>query len=431
MIPIGFTVDRGVRGLDTLAEVLAFLMKEALLVSAFEAVTPNAADRVTARRSRHSVVYSFAQGLEQATGLRFTAMRTPFLHHAVGGSSDVELSGYLSERPHYPPSDWLLDLFVRWEAHTEVRRNSGSSRQSDGDSYVLESARLQRAALHHAWKCGSLTTATDYVVDMVESGLCRDARGAARALTLLLWAIRDTDTPEDLVRRYFGGQVPATRNDWAHSPLTEPDRPARVSRSASAALTGLIQRPWLRLADARGASDIDGWFIALTRAVGVIQCTLYVLQWISDRIPLGARAVYGQLTELDADYAVLCAMLRLDGTVDMSRVVAHQRSQADVFRRKGDSTGDRYAHERMVVPRWLLEHNGELPPSWRYPGWRTATLLNPPQAVLAHLSPGRAVIVDPLDTDRWRVLARHFEQDGASWAAAMSEHTATAAENFR
>lgn len=430
MIPIGFAVDRGVRGLDTLAKVLAFLMKEAVLVSAFDAVTPNAPDSVTPRRSRHSVVHSFARGLEQAAGLRFTGVRTPFLHHAVGGSADVVLSGYLPEHPRYPPSDWLLDLFVRWEAHTEVRRNS-RSRPSGGDSYVLESARLQRAALHHAWKSGSLAAATDYIVDIVDSGLCRDARGAARALTMLLWAIRDTDTAEDLVRRYFDGQVPTTVSDWARLPFTEPDRPARISRAASAALTGLMQRPWSRLADARGAADIDEWFIALTRAVGSIQCTLCVLQWISDRLPIGARAVYGQLTELDADYAALCAMLRLHGTLDMPRWVAHQREQADGFRRKGDSTGDRFAHERMVVPRWLLEHDGELPQPWRYPGWRTATLLNPPKVVLARLPFEQAVIVDPCDPDRWRGLARQFEQDGAAWAAATAEHTATVAENFR
>lgn len=429
MIPVGFTVDRGVRGLDTLVEVLAFLIKEALFVSAFEAVTPNAADTVSARRARHSVVHYLARGLEQAAGLRFTGMRTPFLHHAAGGASDTELSGYLPEYPHYPPSEWLLDLFVRWEAHAEVRRNSGSSRQSDGNSYVLESARLQRAALHHAWKSGHLTAASVYVVDVVDSGLCRDARGAARALTMLLWAVRDTDTPEDLVRRYFDGHVPATMNDWAHLPFTEPARPARLSTASSAAVAGLIQRPWLRLEDARGASDIDEWFIALIRAMGAIQCTLYVLQWFSDRLPLGARAVYGQLTELDADYAGTCALLRLEGTLDMARFVAHQRDRADGYRRKGDNTGDRFAHERMVVPRWLLEHEGELPPPWRYPGWRTATLLKPPKAQPAHLPPTQAVVVDPLDPHCWRTLARQFEQDGASWAAAMAEHTATVAAN--
>ncbi|MGK8522543.1 hypothetical protein ACRS6B_13735 [Nocardia asteroides] len=429
MIPIGFTADRAVRGLDTLVEVLASLIGEALLVSAFEAVTPNATETVSARRARHGVVRYLAQGLEQAAGLRFTGMRTPFLHHAIGGASGTELSGYLSAYPHYPPSEWLLDLFVRWEAHVEVRRNSGSSRQSDGNSYVLESARLQRAALHHAWKSGRLTAASDYVIDVVDSGLCRDARGAARALTMLLWAMRDTDTPEDLVRRYFDGHVPATIDDWARLPFTEPDRPARLSTASSAALADLIARPWLRLADARGASGIDEWFIALIRSMGAIQCALYTLQWYSDRLPLGARAVYGQLTELDADYAVLCALLRLNGTLAMARFVAHQRDRADGYRRKGDSTGDRFAHERMVVPRWMLEHEGELPPPWQYPGWRTATLLQPPKARLAHLAPVHAVVVDPLDPHRWRTLARQLEEDDASWAAAMAEHMATIAAN--
>lgn len=426
MIPIGFTADRGVRGLDTLAGVLAFLMKEALFVSASEAVTPHAADSVSDWRARHSVVHDLARGLEQAVGLRFTGMRTPLLHHAIDSAPDAELSGYLAEHPRYPPSEWLVDLFVRWEAHREVCRNSASS---DGDSSVLESARLQRAALYHAWKSGSISAATEFVLDVVDGGLCRDARGAARALTMLLWAVRDDDTPEDLVRRYFDGHVPATVHDWTRLSFTEPDRPARFSAAASAALTDLLPRPWTRLADARGAADVDEWFIALIRAMGAIQCTLYVLQWVSDRLPLGARAVYGQLTELDADHGSTCALLRFHGTLDMPGFIARQRDQAAVYRRNGDTTGDRFANERMVLPRWLLEHEGELPAPWRHPGWRTATLLNPPKSALARLPPEHAVVVDPLAPQHWQALARQFGQDGATWAAAMAEHMSTAAAN--
>ncbi|WP_084958322.1 hypothetical protein [Thermoactinospora rubra] len=135
------------------------------------------------------------------------------------------------------------------------------------------------------------------------------------------------------------------------------------------------------------------------------------------------KAVCGQLAEIDADYHAVAAVLRLGGAPVMTSVLRGQRDRRETFRRAGDVCGDRFARERMLGPRHLLDHRGELPPPWRGPGRRTASLW-PRMGLPYGLPPHHALVVSPTDPGLWRDLARHLRDTGAARSAALADHMA-------
>ncbi|MGW7481752.1 hypothetical protein ACWGH8_24515 [Nonomuraea muscovyensis] len=429
MIPTAWRVRQAPAGAEVLVEVLAGLTKEALLAGACAATLGlhRFGVRFEDRRTRHAVLVRLAEGLEQTIGLRFDgSMDVPFLRFAREGEG--ELSGYLTRRSDYLPSAWATDLLVRWDVQetlTESWRASGDD--ADANSRVLESARLLRAALHHAARTGEPTSAVGYLVDVVTTGLCRDVRGAARAVTLLLWALAGADTAETLVRAFFGGRLPDSLHAWTTVPLTEPAS-AALPRRAGPTVRMLVERSFGLLDDARRTDGADPWFMALTRAASLIQCVTYVLRWVAPRLPLGLAPVYGQLCELDAHYSALVAGFRVARPPLMSGPVRHARTMAAAFHAAGDTTGDRFAREALLIPRALLDEHAPLTDAWREPGCHTATLLPRPPGLLDRLTPPQAVVADAADPARWRALAADLDAQGSTWAAQVSASMAGVAE---
>ncbi|MFG3442270.1 hypothetical protein ACGF0J_33945 [Nonomuraea sp. NPDC047897] len=421
MIPTAWRARQAPPGAELLVEVLAGLTKEALLASACDAVVGlhRFGVRFEQRRARHTVLVGLAGGLEKAIGLRFDpSMDVPFLRLARDG--DGELSGYLSRRSDYLPSAWATDLLARWDVQDTLRESwRASGDDPDANSRLLESARLLRAALHHAARTGEPTSAIEYIADVVSAGLCRDVTGAARAITLVLRAPAEAGTADALVRAFFGGRLPDTGRAWAAAPLTEPALSA-LPRRAAPVMSMLVERSYGLLDDARQSGGFDSWFMALTRAAGMIRCVTYVLRWATERMPLGLRAVYGQLAELDAHYSGTVAGLRVARPPIMRGVVAHMRHMAAMFRAGGDTTGDRFAREALLIPRPLLEEDAHLPEAWQGPGCHTAPILARPPGPLDRLTPCQAVVADAADPARWHALAAHLDARGATWAARMS-----------
>ncbi|MEV4800351.1 hypothetical protein AB0K18_10065 [Nonomuraea sp. NPDC049421] len=411
-------------GAETLMGVLGELMQEALFAGTCDAVlglSRFSGGDLQGRVSRHIVTVRLAEALERAIGLEFApSMRIPFLWLARRGGG--EPGGYLPASFGFPPSDWALDLLARWEAHDSVRR-SWAADARDGNSRVLESARLLRAALFHAVQTGDPSAAVRYVVDVVECGLCRDVTGAARAITLLLRVRSGGGTAEEMVRTFFDGRLPGTFHEWMTTPYAQADPEPRPLSSEGSALVGmLVERAFHLLEEARRTDGFDSWFMALTKAESVIQATLYVLQWSMPRMPLGLRAVHGQLSELDAHYSGMVASLRVARPPVMGAVVRHSRGLAEVFRAKGDVSGDRFAREALLIPRFLLDE--PLTDGWREPGHRTASMLSRPDGLRERLSPEQAVVLAPDDPSSWQALGSLLRERDVPWAGQVCEHLA-------
>lgn len=429
MIPTAWQVRRTPPGTEVLVEVLAGLTKETLFAGACAATLglPRFKVRFEDRRARHTVVLRLAMGLEDAVGLRFhPSMDAPFLRFTRPGD-EAELSGHLARRPGYLPSAWLTDLLARWDVHetlSESWRAAGDDVR--GNSSALESARLLRAALWHAARTDEPASAVGYVVDVVTTGLCRDVTGASRAITLLLWASAQADTGEALARVLFGGHLPDTAHAWTTAPLTEP-APAALPSRASPSVRMLVERTFALLEEARRADGFDTWFMALTRAAGMLHCVALVLRWVTERPAPGLRAVHGHVCELDAHYSALVAGLHVAGSPLMNGPVRHARALAARFRAAGDTTGDRFAGEALLIPPALLDEDEPLPDAWRDPGHLTATLLPRPPGLLDRLTPRRAVVADAANPARWHALAAELDAEAAPWAARVAAYLADVA----
>ena len=362
-------------GNETFVEIMNVLCGEILAASARDASIPGLS-YYAEFRSRITVL--LANVLEDEIGLRFGETPMPFCGLArrvldEGGP----LGGYVAGHPDYLPHTWVTELFVRWLSHQQARwkwGNAGSSyNEVLANAMHLEGARLIRAALWHCMGAedrNAVPVAVRFVAEVTSTGQARDSMGAALAISTLLRAGTAADDPESLVRLLFGGSFPETAEDWTTGPLSWSDPPpGPLARSSQQAVSWLLLHAQSMAERARRAEDFDSWAIALTTAEPVFLTIVHGLSWAMAEIPLGLRTVRTQFEELHAD----ANCLLLAAHAGMPSAVAYSLELAERFRRLGDSTGQRFARERLLIPPGLLDTSKPLPPAWSGPTWRIAT----------------------------------------------------------
>jgi hypothetical protein len=450
---IGGVFRSSVPGHDVLVKLASRLIAEALLASAVDSLDqphrpddalepppmthpelaamarqveqrkPDATTGAADRLPRHRAVARLVNILEQEIRLEFGDTTLPLVALSQVAKRGGPVGGYLRDHPGYAPSEWVIDLFTRWVAHHQVVANDwnrSKDRQAvRAGSRDLEAARLLRAALSYCWHTQSpdaVATATAFVVGVAESGLCRDAEGAGLAFAMLLRAGSGADTPDSLLRSFFP-RVPAGGDEWIHLPLNFPPEPVPLTATTMSAVESLVIRAGILLDQTRQSADFDEWFSRLVRAECLVRCVYYGLEWATPRLPLGLRTVQSQFSELDADYGAIRALLRFS---DMTAIVGKFERMAGQFRAVGDTSGDRFARERLLIPRELLGRRDTLPRRWLGPSWRTASVV-PHGKSLGDLTPEQALVVRPDIAARWRTLAATLTDPSA---AQVAEHIA-------
>jgi hypothetical protein len=370
-------------GSDVLLPIMETLCREALTASAYNACHGRQITGFPAasyRERRGVVIYRISAALEREIGLRHGPGRTAFCALFSQVEDGDPLGGYVGAVPGYPVSRWLMEFFARWDSLDAVRsswaqRGSPSDRVDD-NSAVVEGARLARAALWYVHSTGShdaVREAIEYIAELTATGQARELRGAALAIASLLRCAGEDDGPDDLAAAVYGGRAPGTVEEWARKPLSLPELGVgSLSNTAQRAVGWLVQYTWDTVGRTRDASDLDEWFTAVTSADAITGCVHTALGWIAGELPLGLRATRSQFSELNADCSPLLRLFFVDGW-GMPAVVKYSRNKADAFRRSGDTSGDRFARERLLIPRELVDSEHPLPDRWLRPTWRSAT----------------------------------------------------------
>jgi hypothetical protein len=370
-------------GSDVLLPIIETLYREALTASTYNVSMGRSIigfPRASYRERRGHVLYRISAALEHEIGLRPGPARTPFCATFSNVENGDPLGGYIGEVAGYPVPRWLGEFFARWEGVDAVgaswQQRGNTPDQVDHNTAFVEGARLTRAALWHVFSSESrdaVRVAVQYVVELTATGQARSLRGAALAIAWLLrCAGEDSGSPVDLAAALFGGRAPDTLQEWVRKPLSLPElRIGRLSNTAQRAVSWLVQYTWATVERTRAASDLDEWFIAVASAGCITGCVHAALGWVAGEVPLGLRATRSQFSELNADCSPWLAMFFVDAS-GMPAVVRLSRDMADDFRRRGDTSGQRFARERLLIPRPLVDSEHPLPARWRRPTWRLA-----------------------------------------------------------
>ena len=362
-------------GNELLLEVMNSLYFEALVMSAGYANGYPKSD-LEYHESKLGTTCLLARVLQEEIGLRFRTMHMPFcLPPALALPGGYPMAGYLDDYPDLSPNPWIAGLFVRWHVQDHMlQRWKASGKDIRHNSMMLETRYLLRCAL---WYClrtndqDAVMAAVQLVAELVGTGQVRDAMGAAMAISVLLRTEPALESPRDLVSAFFGGSIPVTAEDWKTSPLTWSNEESRpLSRGSQRAVNWLVQYVQSTVDRVRQAPNFDAWFAALTMAGSVINSVTDGLRWSIPKVPIGLRAVLAQWEELAADLGPQLMLADIGG---MPAVIGSSRDMAERYLRIGDTTGERFARERMLIPRELFESRGPLPVMWRRPSYRMAT----------------------------------------------------------
>jgi len=365
-----------VPGIEPLLEIVNALCVEALVMSAGYADGYPKTNH-DYREPKLKTTCVLARMLREEVGLQFRMAHMPFCIFPPEPALAVgyPMAGYVEDYPHFPSDLWIVSLFVRWHVQDHMlHRWEVTDEDVKHNSMMLEARRLLRCALWHCLHADdqdAVAVAVRFVTELAGTGQVRDAMGAALAISVLLRTGPEVESPRDLALTFFGGSIPATAKDWATGPLGWSNMESRpLSPSSQRAVDWLVQYVQSMVGQLREAPDFDAWFAALTMIQPVITSVKYGLQWAIPKRTIGLRAVLAQFDELDADFGPLPMAGDMAG---MPGMIAYSRMLADSFRKLGDMSGERFARERMLIPRKLLDSSNPLPLTWRRPTWRMAT----------------------------------------------------------
>ncbi|MEV6028977.1 hypothetical protein [Streptomyces sp. NPDC052036] len=384
-------------GAGPLLEIIDTLLAEALLAGR-QAATLNfhrmSPPSTAYQRRRHRVLLALTMLAEQEIGLRFAA-DLPFVVSGPSAQAGAPFAGYTTRWPQHPPSQWVSELFVRWQISGPDEDEEDNRERAAGQRAALID-RLLRAAL---WHCvaidaeDAVPAAVRLIAELATTGQVVDTSAAGFAMALLLRAAEeDTSSAADLTRVFTGGVLPASPDQWVGKPLDWPEEPVQtLSRPAQRAVNWLLTYVHERLDEVRAATDFDSWSAALAAVTCADVACLSGLRHAVVRLPLGLKTVCAQFEELHADFPALWASLEIAG---MGQAVEYTRDLEEGFRQRGDTTGSRFARERALLPA-SLRNAPQVPAVWLRPSWRTVTALVDPRPMLRRVDDPAAYKTTP------------------------------------
>ncbi|MET8957382.1 hypothetical protein [Streptomyces sp. NPDC004533] len=396
-------------GAGPLLEIIDTLLAEALLAGRqaaagnFHRMSPPS---TAYQRRRHRVLLVLTMQAEQGIGLRL-AGDLPFVVSGPSAQAGAPFAGYTTRWPEHLPSQWVSDLFLRWQISGTDKDEEDDPEQVAGRRAALID-RLLRAAL---WHCvatdaeDAVPVAVRLIAELATSGQVVDVSAAGYAVALLLRAAgEDTSSAAALARSFTGGALPDSPDQWVRKPLDWPEEPVRtLSRPAQRAVNWLLTCVHGRLDEVRAATDFDSWSTALAAVTCAEIACLRGLRHAVVRLPLGLKSVCAQFEELHADFPTLWVSLEIAG---MGEAVRYTRDLEEGFRQRGDTTGSRFARERALLPH-SLRNAPQVPAVWLRPSWRTATALVDPWPMLRRVDDPAAYKTTP-GTDK--ELGAHIAQ---------------------
>ncbi|WP_242911350.1 hypothetical protein [Actinomadura terrae] len=345
----------------------------------------------------------------------------------------------MSDYPGFPPSRWLILLGADWRAQqgtfAQMTDRGASPEDAAAGLVALEREFILKAALHHCQRPEHgdgdvVAVAIDYLCDAVTTGVCLDAKGAREAVAGLLRAGSRAHGPEELMRQFYGGELPADAVEHRDRELIFPG-PTSFSPAMRPIFESLVARCNAQIESVRCADGFDEWFACLTRAVRLLTCVGFGLELVTaetvaearTRMPLGVKVFCAQNEELIADYPAFQAAMALAGRPDITPVVEYSRGMMEEYREQGDREGERFARERLLLPRGLLDAAGAPHAGWRGPGWLTVSLW-PQVGMPQDLTPERSLVVQPTNPQLWERLHKRLREDEATVAAELVEYLA-------
>ncbi|MGV9563372.1 hypothetical protein [Streptomyces sp. NPDC003480] len=396
-------------GAGPLLEIIDTLLAEALLAGRqaaalnYHRMTPPSTGY---QRRRNRVLLAVTLLAEQGIGLRF-GPDLPFIVSGPAAQAGAPFAGYTARWPQLTPSQWVSELFLRWQTSGPGEDAEETPEQAAGRRAALID-RLLRAAL---WHCvatdaqDAVPAAVRLVVELATTGQVVDVSAAGDAVALLLRAAgEDTLSAGALTRVFTGEALPASPDQWVRGPLDWPEEPVpTLSRPAQRAVNWLLTYAHARLDEVRAATDFDSWSTALAAVTCAGSACLSGLRHAVVRLPLGLKTVCAQFEELHADFPTLWTALELGG---MGQAVNYTRDLEEEFRRRGDTTGSRFARERALLPE-SLRNAPRVPAVWLRPSWRTVTALVDPWPTLRRVDDPAAYRTTPItDKELWAHLAQ-------------------------
>ncbi|MCP3798223.1 hypothetical protein NLX83_03030 [Allokutzneria sp. A3M-2-11 16] len=403
---------RPVPGLEPVVDVLEALFEEVQLAGRLQELDGRPVRRYPEYQlRREKVLLVLCSTLEEVAGLRF-AGRLPFRGNTPDFVEGVRpLGGYTRSDGGTMPSEWVMDFFQHWtisrqfdDVHQEFLRRAGITvpEGSEQDFAKLsflnnEASWLLKGALWHVAHGeheDHVRAAVEYVVDMAEAGQTVNQTATSWVLERLLAAGCLAEDARGFLA-HFSERALTSRRDWTtFVDLEDEWAPVELHRRVQPTLSWLVRRVQATLEPVRQADSFDAWYSALTVAHEVLVPVRWALERAFDRLPLALRTIVTQYEEIRVDFSLLIS--RAGWGSDWEMWLYNQQDLRDTYRARGDASGDRFAVERMLVPRELLDcSNGTsqpgkpLPHAFRQPGWRTATACFGSMPALLRLSPDR------------------------------------------
>ncbi|MFF7701395.1 hypothetical protein [Streptomyces lydicus] len=303
--------------------------------------------------------------LEDTIGLRFKdTAHLPYRHIDATWPSGQPLAGYASTPPGVSPFSWLLDFFTHW--------NMLLDDEFAEDGHFL---RVLRSAL---WICNTsgLHAAVNYVADLVETGQVVNTEAAAKAASFLLIAGSRTASPQELVASITEGRLPQNRQQWlVFCPTLEDPQGVRLSKEASAAVESLVTRGRHLVEQAHAATTLDEWLSTLAALEGVLKLVQMTVYWVVESPSVALQSILSQFEETRCDIAAAWVDMELGSGRDagIPGFQDFQRGVEETFVNEGDTSGQRFRRERLLLPPDIYASPVDsLSSDWSEPSWRIA-----------------------------------------------------------
>jgi hypothetical protein len=308
---------------------------------------------------RRLPLYVITAVLEQQAGLRFAGAHLPYRHNLATWPDRRPLAGY-TDTDSLTPFQWMQSFVSNWGMVT-------TGDDPSDESGAWETHRVLRSAL---WVChfSGLTSAIDYIFDLVDGGHVSYPPAAARAASYLLKAHAHVGS-DGVVPRLMGGAIPDSRKGWAlFLPTVKGLNPKPLSPSGRMALERLITRGWELVARTRDAATLDDWLSSIEILGGALQFIRQTVAWSMQTVPTGVLAILSQLEELGADATSALVSMEIGG---VQAFCDYERDLRQQLQRLGDTTGQRFLRERLLLPSAILDSD-DTPETWTAPSWRIA-----------------------------------------------------------
>ena len=237
-------------------------------------------------RQRVRNLISTFQPLEAKYGLRFNEIKIPYLSLAPNWPESHPIAGYTGSQDPVSPSSVVETYAACWMAEIVTQ------------SLVRY---LLRGALYRSTQSG-LQEAISFLFDLFQQGWVVSSDSLVTPVLALLAVRSNVDSDEAMVRHFYGGQMPQTRQEWLETRFAfERPEVKELSPECRPVVLSLLERGVKEIEVVRAAQTWDDWFVGQFKIRGLLSAIRRIVLQCFPNVPIGVQALLSQWEEVIAD----------------------------------------------------------------------------------------------------------------------------------